>query len=527
MSRLPNVLLLVVDSGRWDRIGCTAIEPSPMPALSGLMANGRQFTQAFSNGNKTQFAMPSLFSSTYPLDHGGYDEGVTHRPDVLPERLAEADFETVAFSNTAVVRRDAGYARGVDQFFHFTDIVQLMQVFSLREVFPAGETKYRPTPRSLDEIMERLRVQIPKFLETMIEEIEVRRSYPDFMFSGILPHKREILDFYETNIISWLRDFTDDPEDCFSRIYSEPRSTDPFWQPDPRLVATPYNASSHHVVSTFLDWLGQRQHPDRPFWAYLHLLEVHDGVSSTLDCVPSAAEVKDEIVGRDAFRSEALRAGARYHGILDHDLRLRLIDIKIRRLLQRLTEIGVADQTLFVVTADHGVANRARPVRGQVDIVDFVDDTIHVPLAFVHPDIDPYQSDRLCSHVDVAPSILDFLGLPVPDSFKGRPLLNPIGEPPPYVLTEGTGRGLCDIAGKNIYLSIRSKDRKIQYLNRPDQPDGAGSLSSLVDLRTDPEERSNLATRGTVTGEVARMSRAAALRCQRLRTENQPAGQSG
>ena len=47
------------------------------------------------NGHVTKFAMPSVFSQSYPLDYEGYNWGMLYRPRSFVEELQEAGYDTL------------------------------------------------------------------------------------------------------------------------------------------------------------------------------------------------------------------------------------------------------------------------------------------------------------------------------------------------------------------------------------------------------------------------------------------------
>jgi arylsulfatase A-like enzyme len=56
-----------------------------------------------------------------------------------------------------------------------------------------------------------------------------------------------------------------------------------------------------------------------------------------------------------------------------------------------------------------------------------------VPLFFINPGFGRGESTRRVSgHIDVAPTILDLLGMPAPTNWQGTSLFRPLGERPVY-----------------------------------------------------------------------------------------------
>jgi Sulfatase len=111
-----------------------------------------------------------------------------------------------------------------------------------------------------------------------------------------------------------------------------------------------------------------------------------------------------------------------------HLLQARHADVMLGLLLARMRELGTYDESLIVVTADHGASfRRGEPVRGASP--DNVDGVLWVPLLVRLPgQTTPRVDDRPARTIDFVPTIADVIGLDLPDAVDGRSLL---GEPPP------------------------------------------------------------------------------------------------
>ena len=96
------------------------------------------------------------------------------------------------------------------------------------------------------------------------------------------------------------------------------------------------------------------------------------------------------------------------------------IDSKIGNLLARLRELGLYENTLIVITSDHGEA------MGEHDMIGHgagyvYQDLVHVPLLVKYPgQHEAHQSDTLVSQVDLMPTILDRAGCAHPYGLQGR-----------------------------------------------------------------------------------------------------------
>ena len=163
-------------------------------------------------------------------------------------------------------------------------------------------------------------------------------------------------------------------------------------------------------------------------------------------------------------------------------------DAAIADLLNRLRTLGLYDNTLIIITADHG------DTFGEHDLMDhflgFVyQELIHVPLIIKYPgQRDATQSDELVSQVDFLPTILEVVGAKPPVLPQGRSLLKPSSR---VVFARGTRSpqvGLGNRRFDGLRRAIFSGPMKlITWTSGPPE---------LYDLAADPGERHNLYTSG-------------------------------
>ena len=92
-------------------------------------------------------------------------------------------------------------------------------------------------------------------------------------------------------------------------------------------------------------------------------------------------------------------------------LQVMYVDHLIGKLLSRLTETGLLDRCLLIVTADHGVSFRAQQPRRTL-VAGNQDEILSVPLFIKRPrQTSGVISDRAVESVDILPTVADVLGL--------------------------------------------------------------------------------------------------------------------
>jgi len=117
--------------------------------------------------------------------------------------------------------------------------------------------------------------------------------------------------------------------------------------------------------------------------------------------------------------------GVQYHGSGDEPLytaELQHIDTQLGRLLDALAQRP--EPTYVFVTADHSTVFHPDPAlrRGHYGY-DLYSATLHVPLIVHGPGISPGRANGLVSTMDIAPTIVDLLGLTVSTQFEGTSLM--------------------------------------------------------------------------------------------------------
>jgi len=163
---------------------------------------------------------------------------------------------------------------------------------------------------------------------------------------------------------------------------------------------------------------------------------------------------------------------------LPYDGEVAFVDHWLRRLVERLESGGLLDRSILVLTADHGEGLMEHGEMSHSLLL--YNGTQHVPLIIRAAGIEPGVVDRPVSLVDVAPTILDLLGLELPGPVDGRSLLTDAADRRPLYLETLTGRlthGWNDMRGLI--------DGRWKYL--------MGVEPELYDLEADFKETTNLA----------------------------------
>jgi len=233
------------------------------------------------------------------------------------------------------------------------------------------------------------------------------------------------------------------------------------------------------IATNFLNW--QQTIQDRPFFAFLNFFDAHG---------PYVAP--DEFVHR--FGS-AKKSKDRYDGAI------ALIDHEIGQILQALRDRKLLDNTLVVVTSDHGELFGEHGISGHANNLYLP--VLHVPLILRFPPAVPAgkRVPSLISLKDVAATVLNLVGLQ-DTGIAGDSLavhwLNEQDVPPEVAIAE-LERGInAAPVSRNVRGNMYARfSGRFHYIR-----DGDG-VEELYDYVADPNELHNLAGRAELQTVLA------------------------
>ncbi|MCU0242283.1 MAG: sulfatase, partial [Vicinamibacteria bacterium] len=237
---------------------------------------------------------------------------------------------------------------------------------------------------------------------------------------------------------------------------------------------------------------------DRPFFLFLHFYDPHWHYD------PPAAQLRlfeQEYRGTLTGNWEALKRRTRQttsaadlaHVLALYDGEIRYVDDEIGRILDHLRTRGMLDNTLIVITSDHGEEFLEHGSWEHQKTL--YEEVIRVPLLIRGPGVTNRYESAQVSLLDVAPTILAWAQIKPPATFRGASLLEPRGENETYGETDHT----TDATHK-FFLRSGEKRWKVIFSMSPD-------MSRIVreewfDLAADPGEQRNAPPRAERALEI-------------------------
>ena len=435
---MTNIILVVMDTARYKN--CLS---DPAEGLSLSDAAGTVFTQAMATAPWTLPSHASLFTGTSPTKHGAHAGHKYLEPELktLPEVFTRHGYETTAVSNNTWISEEFGFSRGFGTMYKTWQYIQTNTDFGKIAREKEGLSKY---------------LELSKLL-----------------FEG-----NPLINL--TNVI-------------YGQFF---RKTD--------------DAGAARTCEWIGDWLADRD-DSRPFFLFVNYLEPHleyrppeefaerflpAGVSydEAMD-VPQDAwgyiAGKTELSDRDF---EVLRALYRTE--------IAYLDHRIGELRDLLEEHGEWEDTVFVVTGDHG---ENIGDHGLMDHQYSLHDTLlHVPLVIHGGSFTGGGTvDDLVQLTDLAPTLLDEVGIDAPEfreQAQGRSF-HPDADTEPrdrvvaeYMAPQPSMEALEKRVG-DLPAHVYEYDRSLRALRTEEWKLIRGSDGSrrLYHVASDPEESEDVA----------------------------------
>lgn len=448
------------------------------PTLDGLAADGVHFINHFANTAPCGPSRASLYTGMYVHNHRSILNGtpLDHR-----------------FTNVALLARQAGYDPSL---FGYTDTsVDPRTVdpddprLHLYEGVLNGFTPVVNDPELLGSLkwaawLDKQGVDVPSDVHTLYE--------PAPGFKGSDTHgaswapTRFASEHTETAfMVSELIDWLDRRDDEPFFVHAS------FIRPHP-----PYrNPIGYHDLYSADDVAPFIGHSDRDDEMGMHLL--------------NALSIALEGVGCPTDELDRRQLRATYHAMQ------REVDDQLGRLFDHLRQTGCFDDTLIVVTSDHGEMGGDHWL---IEKLGYWDESFHIPLIIRDPRAaaDPTRGRQVAQFtesVDVLPTILDWMDIETPDQCDGRSLTPFVhGHPAPTDWRDAVhwqwwfadpehhlAEDLLGVPSTHCSLSVvRSADWK--YVQFATDPSLMAPL--LFDLQSDPSQLVNLAADGSHDGEL-------------------------
>jgi len=226
---------------------------------------------------------------------------------------------------------------------------------------------------------------------------------------------------------------------------------------------------------------------DKRFFLFLHTFQVHEPYSPPEEYSAMFRERAGNIISESSPRP--------VRDVVAYDQEIRYTDDQLRAFFEFLGERRLLDDTIMIVTSDHGEEFFEHGLQGHGR--NLYDEVTRVPLIFWGPRKIPQGERRTqtVGHIDLMPTILALAGARPPPQVTGRNILDPrlsagaaMAEPR---FTEARATGAVAEEYKRFtvlppsFMVEQGKRKMIRYR----EPDGF--RYEAYDLVHDPQEKQN------------------------------------
>jgi arylsulfatase A-like enzyme len=389
-----NILFITIDQWRADWLGANGSDFIQTPHLDALAKEGVLFSRHYTNSAPCGPSRATLHTGMYPSNHRSIRNGTP-----LNETL----------TNIALEARKAGYS---PTLFGYTDT--------------SADPRYRapddPALRSYEGILPGFDVGVclsedgTPWLSYLKEQgYSVNKMgydiyHPDPSYSlkdGEHVTKAPTVFKSEHSETAWLTQraleyMTFDRQDKFFCHLS-------YLRPHPPFIASP----DYHLMYRPSDMKDPIDFGDAD-----KVAQTHPFLQSSLNSIRQGTfYMTGTGLTKDLEKADVQQIRATYSALVSE------VDNNIGALLFELKETGKYDDTLIVVTADHGEQLGDHHLFGKLG---FYDQSFHIPLIIKPPaswnGIRGHSVQAFTESVDVTPTILDLIGLPIPAQCDGRSL---------------------------------------------------------------------------------------------------------
>jgi glucan phosphoethanolaminetransferase (alkaline phosphatase superfamily) len=244
-----------------------------------------------------------------------------------------------------------------------------------------------------------------------------------------------------------------------------------------------YTANDDRVILEGLEPVAV--YSGRPTFFYFHLMSTHYiGFKQDRYRVYNPSHIEGTWESLVSDRYDAVTKTNNYdNGVIQ-------ADATIQEIFQSLKQKGYLDNSLVVILGDHGEGLGERGPDYYSHTLTLYEEFIRIPLLVYDAADSKYANLEFGTQIDVAPTVVDRLGLSIPSSWQGRSLLDPNIKEYSY---HETRRNKVPIYA----VFDRTAGAIYKYIHTGDKED------ELYELVSDPHERRNL----MATGDAALIAR--------------------
>ncbi len=386
MARRPNLVFIMSDQQRYDTMACYGNDWIDTPNLNALASESFVFERAYVTQPVCTPARASIMTGLYPHSAG----------PIVNKMHLPAHFNTIG----ELVSPDC--ARAYMGKWHLGNDVLPQHNF---DTWVSTEDSHRESYSS-QEALGRLTDYHQHLVANGFEPDTTKAGSRVFSGEGRarLPEEFQMASFLGDRAAGFIQDNADRPFVLYVNTF-EPHS--PYFGP----LMDHYDPARLPVGPSFLE---------KPVGSALisrlradYCMQYLEGGDHTADeYMRDYAAVEEDVGTEEGWR----RLRAHYFA------NVNLVDRMVGRITSAIDDAGVADDTVVVFTSDHG---DMLGDHGMLEKRSMYDESSRVPMLMRVPWLSREQTTvpGSMSHIDLAPTVLDLLGDPVPYHMQGKSLV--------------------------------------------------------------------------------------------------------
>ena len=238
-----------------------------------------------------------------------------------------------------------------------------------------------------------------------------------------------------------------------------------------------YQVLFSEIIEGFCKKLTQIKNND--WHIHMHIMDLHDCRSVNRFF---------HLIGRYKYfikwAFERLKGNTKHRFIYASSL--MYIDNCLKKVVDHLKKENIFDETLILVTADHGShyaeSPRKKVATGDRTYYEYLD----IPFILSHKIKKNIKRD-ICDTMGITATFLDVLNVPFDSSYKGQSIFK---NGKSFVISESAGGGNADLIRKDLYFTITTVKFKLMLLLEGRRL----KINKLFNISKDPYELNNLYT---------------------------------
>jgi arylsulfatase A-like enzyme len=399
----PNILLITSDQQHWNTIGAFFDEIST-PNLDRLVREGTTFTRAYCPNPTCTPTRSSIITGQYPSQHGAWTLGTKLLED---RHVVGQDFNAHGYRTALVGKAHFQPLRSKEEYTSLESYPILQDLDFWRD-FKDNFYGFDHVELTRNHTNE---AHVGQHYAIWLEE-KGCLNWRDYFVSptGTMDrskqHKWDIPEEFHYN--TWIAERTNALLEQYQAADEPFFLWSSFFDPHPPyLVPEPWDTMYDSQQLTIPELVPGEHDRNPPHFGMTQLTK------------PDFSHLKETGNGIHGYSSHLLPESQRKQLVATYYGMVSMMDKYIGKILDRLDELGLRENTVVVFTTDHGHFFGQHGLQAKGGFM--YEDLIKLPFLVRYPGKVPAGrvSDAMQSLVDLAPTFLSLCGIPIPHAMTG------------------------------------------------------------------------------------------------------------